>query len=432
MEGMYGTSDKLSFDFFAPFTALKPHFIKYCKAFEKRLTQSVPFHRVIPVNEELPTSLAVAGFITDRKSGKGKNALHPITLELQFLHHHVKQFTDIHRELMRIEYTPQSETALTNLKILLLLEISLLLGCDVEWAPPSGTTDIDSGGAATSADGAGSGPVSGPVLTVSGRDDDDESSEGDVGADNSTEQAAEKETEDTHLRRGGARSAKAAPGTKVAAGAKATAGVPAAPGAPVLDVDDFTTWAPETWAFLDFDKISFDPSANIQTVRSYLAIAMIFWYEPRMRTEQPRVWGELNAAWTNTFSSDLHPHVLEKWPEKGDHAFNESQSKWLFETLRYLKNSTGKPALRRRNAPPSLPAIAKLTHVVRPSSKKPECGGGNTKKRRSDDPVRASARFRILFLNSYNLFHIIYCYYADAHYLIVYVLLLLYLLLQLF
>ena len=167
MEGMYGTSknDILSFDFFAPFPALKAPFIKYCKAFEKRLRQSVPFYRVIPVKEDLPTNLAVAGFITEWKSSKGKNALIPITLELQFLEHHNTQFLDLHRDLMRIDYTSQSESALTNLKTLLLLEISLLLGCDVEWAPPSANTGTDGGETATSADGASTGTV----LTTSGK-----------------------------------------------------------------------------------------------------------------------------------------------------------------------------------------------------------------------------------------------------------------------
>jgi hypothetical protein len=110
MEGMYGTSKKdiLSFDFFAPFPALKAPFIKYCKAFEKRLRQSVPFYRVILVKEDLSTNLAVAGFITEWKSSKGKNALIPITLELQFLEHHKRKYLDLlrHGELCKIEYSP--------------------------------------------------------------------------------------------------------------------------------------------------------------------------------------------------------------------------------------------------------------------------------------------------------------------------------------
>ena len=392
MEGMYGTSknDILSFDFFAPFPALKAPFIKYCKAFEKRLRQSVPFYRVIPVKEDLPTNLAVAGFITEWQSSKGKNALNPITLELQFLEHHNTQFLDLHRDLMRIDYTSQSESALTNLKTLLLLEISLLLGCDVEWAPPSANTGTDGGETATSADGASTGTV----LTTSGKDDDDESSDT-AGADGSADVAADAAA-DTAADAAAAPAAPALPrpgSTRTARSATGAAGVPAAPAAPVLDVNDFTTWAPDTWSLVDFDKISFpqDPNVSICTVRSYMAIGMIFWYEPELRTAQPRVWNELNTSWTNTFHSDLHPHVLETWPEKGPHAFNESQSKWLFETLRYLKKNPGRPALRRRVPHQLLPAIAKLTPIVW-SADKPEGGGGNTKKRRTDEPVKSTPR----------------------------------------
>ena len=72
---------------------IKAPFIKFCKAFEKRLSSSVPSHRVIPVNEEQPTNLDVAGFITKWKSGKGKNILNPLNVELQFLEHLLKNGT---------------------------------------------------------------------------------------------------------------------------------------------------------------------------------------------------------------------------------------------------------------------------------------------------------------------------------------------------
>jgi hypothetical protein len=68
---------------------------------------SVPSHRVIPVNEEQPTSLDVAGFITEWKpSGNGKNTLTSLTVELQSLEHHKTQYLDLHRELMKIDYSP--------------------------------------------------------------------------------------------------------------------------------------------------------------------------------------------------------------------------------------------------------------------------------------------------------------------------------------
>jgi hypothetical protein len=58
----------------------------------------------------------------------------PLTLDVQFLDHHKTQYLDHHRELQKMDYLPQSQAALQNLKTLLLLEIQLLLGCDVEWS----------------------------------------------------------------------------------------------------------------------------------------------------------------------------------------------------------------------------------------------------------------------------------------------------------
>ena len=73
MEGLYKKgADVLTFDLFAGVGGTKAPFIKFCKAFEKRLRSNVPSHRVIPVNEEQPTKLDVAGFITEWKSGEGK------------------------------------------------------------------------------------------------------------------------------------------------------------------------------------------------------------------------------------------------------------------------------------------------------------------------------------------------------------------------
>ncbi len=90
MEGLYKKGgDVLTFDLFAGVPGTKAPFIKFCKAFETRLRASVPSHRVIPVNEEQPTNLDVAGFIAEWKtSGKEKNILNPLTVELQLLEHH--------------------------------------------------------------------------------------------------------------------------------------------------------------------------------------------------------------------------------------------------------------------------------------------------------------------------------------------------------
>ena len=94
----------------------------------------------------------------------GKNSLKPLTLEVQCLKHHKTQYLDLHRELHKMDYSPQSQAAaLKNLKTRLLLEIQLLLGCDVEWSVP------------TPPDSAFAEP---PVLSTAGDDADaDESTE---------------------------------------------------------------------------------------------------------------------------------------------------------------------------------------------------------------------------------------------------------------
>jgi hypothetical protein len=136
MEGQYGKGDPLSFDLYKTCPQLKAPFTKYCKVFETRLRSLVPEYRVLPVNEEQTTKLDVAGLITEWKSN-GKHTLKPLPIDVQFLEHHKTQYLELHRELQNLEYSRQSQAALQNLKTLLLLEIQLLLGCDVEWSVPT-------------------------------------------------------------------------------------------------------------------------------------------------------------------------------------------------------------------------------------------------------------------------------------------------------
>ena len=64
---------------------------------------------------------------------------------------------------------------------------------------------------------------------------------------------------------------------------------------------------------------------------------MILWYQAELREKHKRVWDELNYAWLATFSCELHPVGMEKWPRTGPFAFDETQCHWLTETLRFLK-----------------------------------------------------------------------------------------------
>ena len=76
----------------------------------------------------------VSGFLTE--CSKSKKVLKTMKLDMQFLDHHRQQFLDLHAELSKIEYSPQSEAALTKFKALLLLEIALM--CAAEWRGRAG------------------------------------------------------------------------------------------------------------------------------------------------------------------------------------------------------------------------------------------------------------------------------------------------------
>jgi hypothetical protein len=212
-------------------------------------------------------------------------------IDMQFLDHHRKQYLDLHAESIRINYSPQLKAALTNLKALLLLEISLLHCCNYDWSPPV------------------AGSVSeGEVLGAGAAADD---------ADNSGEEQG------WHVAAPAAVPAPAAAPAAASARAQSPAGI--------VDVNDFITWTPEAWALLDWDSITFptDPAINIRSVRYYLAVAMIMWYQANLslRDKHKRVWDELNYAWLATFLCDLHAVGLEKWPETGPFAFDKNQSK---------------------------------------------------------------------------------------------------------
>ena len=80
------------------------------------------------------TCIHVSGFLAEWS--KSKKVLKSLKLDMQFLDHHRTQFLELHADLSKIEYSPQSEAALTKFKALLLLEIALL--CAAEWRGRAG------------------------------------------------------------------------------------------------------------------------------------------------------------------------------------------------------------------------------------------------------------------------------------------------------
>jgi hypothetical protein len=118
-------------------------------------------------------------------------------------------------------------------------------------------------------------------------------------------------------------------------------------------MNDFLTWDPLQFGELDFDKspVPTDHNTSISSVRSYLAQAMIMWYDTSVRDKNAQAWDRLLASWKATFHSELTAGALEKWPTDGPHGFSEDQSTWLAATLRYLKGQ-GRASRRRVSAPP--------------------------------------------------------------------------------
>ena len=168
----------------------------------------------------------------------------------------------------------------------------------------------------------------------------------------------------------------------------------------VLDVNDFTTWIPETFALVPFDKIPFptDPNTSICSVRSYLAVAMILWYDTEIRAAHSKVWDALQYSWHATFHTELSAVGLERWSITGPHAFNEHECTWLTETLRCMK----KPALRRRVAADPGPSVH--TKAVPAALKSKRAAPAKPGKRgRSADPVKKASRYFLLNISLISL-----------------------------
>ena len=161
-------NNPIGLDLFDKIPDVKREFLKFCKHFEARLSRNVAKHRVIAKNEEECTDIMIPGFIMD-KSTRGAKKLSPSKINLQFLEHHKIQFLGLHRDLAKISYSPQTDAALTNFKTLLELEISLLMGCDIEWGGGSDAVEPQPAAAA------------GTVLGAAGATDDNDNSSNERG-----------------------------------------------------------------------------------------------------------------------------------------------------------------------------------------------------------------------------------------------------------
>jgi hypothetical protein len=122
-------TDLVGYDLYSEIADTKALFLKFCRQFERRIRSLVPNHHVFPAGDgEASTTISVPGFVVDAKLKKKTFA--PQKVHLLFLENHKTLY--FHREFTKSEYAPQSEASLQNFKTLLMLEITILLGTNIE------------------------------------------------------------------------------------------------------------------------------------------------------------------------------------------------------------------------------------------------------------------------------------------------------------
>ncbi len=169
-------------------------------------------------------------------------------------------------------------------KTLLLLEIQLLLGCYVKWSVPLPQAGAD---------------IDHPVLSTAGNYADADESAEEGGSSGIAASATPPQAAGTQSRgRTGGDAGPDSGRSATSPAAAAQAADPAATAAGVLDVKDFTIWTPSTWELLQWDEIHLpkNPYVSICSVRSYMAITMIIWYQPDLQLTQLRLSGRSSSG----------------------------------------------------------------------------------------------------------------------------------------
>jgi len=119
--------------------SMKSNYVKFCQAYEKRISQVLANDRIICVNEEDPTTGRVTGMITAWRKGQtlARQAPTDEPLELQFLAVHKQEYEELAKAFAAIQHAPRTKSALESLKKQLVLEIKILLGADLPWSKPA-------------------------------------------------------------------------------------------------------------------------------------------------------------------------------------------------------------------------------------------------------------------------------------------------------
>ncbi len=175
--------DHVGYDIYSGIADTKALFLKNCKPYEKRIRSMEPTHCVVPAGDgEDPTTVSIPGYLVGAKA-KGKKAFAPMKVVMPFLEHHRNLYLDLHREFSKGDYAQQSEASLQNFQTLLIMELGLLMGNDIDWGsvnpksaaggnagvdviPPAGNDDSDNSDEPTDDDAPAPAPAPAPADAV--------------------------------------------------------------------------------------------------------------------------------------------------------------------------------------------------------------------------------------------------------------------------
>jgi len=259
------------YDFWNAARQLKAPYLKYCNLYQNRVRVALADYRVIPDEEQGSTSAKIKGMVLEWKSRKtlAKQEMGEMTLELQFLEHHKKQYLELSADFANNSFMPQSKTALENFKELVLLDLKILMGADIAWQRPGRQPDHPA-------------ELAVAALSPAGNEDD----------------------------RSGTSSDEAAADNKAAPSQSSAKNAPA----PAPDPTNFLTWTPQNWETVAFDQIRFPADQSPFKTRAYFAVALLFLHKVALRVKHSTVWTELTEAWKAIFGSPLSKGSLVQPP----------------------------------------------------------------------------------------------------------------------
>jgi len=284
------------------------------------------------------------------------------TIETQFLNEKKETYLQLSADFAIMRYSPKSKPALQQFISLLVLDIALLLGCDITWeknTPPTPAQTVleagrasDDGDTSSASNDGGASPVVGIKGLEPGRRDED-CADAAVNPSTTTVQVAASLDDDDPIFK--------------------------------INMDNYITWSPMNFDQIDFGyfKRKMPEGEKICTLRSYLAIAMILWYKQDIRAKYVDVWERLNKAWFETFNMPLQASDLAKPPTDGEYGFRDGELVWLLETYRFLS----KPPKKDGAAPPRRSVREK------PTTQRGGGGGeGGSASRKSSSRARSSSQ----------------------------------------